>query len=103
MNMNKIILLIIGMAVVTYIPRFLPFKVVSGEKLPKRVRRFLTFIPCTALGALIIPGVFSATPGAVHASVLGIAFALIYAWFRGGIIIPVLGSILVTFGVLLIK
>lgn len=101
--MNNQILLILGMMFVTYIPRLLPFFMVSGKKLPKGLDRFLKFIPYTALGALIIPGVFSAVPEMPEASLLGMGFAFVYAWYKGGIIIPVLGSILMTFFMILIK
>ncbi|HHY91594.1 MAG TPA: AzlD domain-containing protein [Clostridiales bacterium] len=94
---NYILLIILGMTAVTYIPRLAPFLMLSGKELPKPLGRFLSFIPCTALGALIIPGVFSSIPKAPHAAMLGFGFAAIYAWFRGGIIVPVLGSIVVAF------
>ncbi len=95
--MNNYIILILGMAAVTYIPRLAPFLMLSGKELPQSLRRFLSFIPCTALGALIIPGVFSSIPQSPHAAMLGFGFAVIYSWFRGGIIVPVLGSIVVAF------
>ncbi len=101
--MNKILLMILGMTLVTYIPRLLPFLMVSNEDMPKRLRRFLTLIPYTALGALIIPGVFSTTPDMPAASLVGISFAVIYAWFKGGIIVPVIGSIVATFIMLVVK
>lgn len=101
--MNKILLLILGMMLVTYIPRLLPFVIVSKQNLPQGIRKFLLFIPTTALGALIIPGVFSAIPEKPAASLVGIGFACIYAWFKGGIIIPVLGSIAAAFLILIIK
>lgn len=94
--MNKNIILILGMMVVTYIPRLIPFVLVSERKLPNKLKKFLELIPYTALGALIIPGVFSATPQMPQASVIGIGFAFIYSWYKGGIIIPVLGSIMAT-------
>lgn len=103
MSMSNQIQLILGMMLVTFIPRLLPFLFVSEKKLPQRLDRFLSFIPYTALGALIIPGVFSATPQMPQASLLGIGFACVYAWLRGGIIIPVIGSVLVTFIVLMSK
>lgn len=95
--MNNYILLILGMMFVTYIPRLLPFIVLSRTDIPVRLRKFLQFIPYTALGALIIPGVFSATPEMPQAALVGIGFAFFYGWHRGGIIIPVLGSILIAF------
>lgn len=101
--MNNVILLIIGMMLVTYIPRLLPFIMVTGKKLPDNVNRFLEFVPYTALGALIIPGVFSATPEMPQASLIGIVFCLIFAWYKGGIIISVLGSVIVTLVTLMIN
>lgn len=101
--MNKIILLILGMMLVTYIPRLLPFMIMSKQNLPQGIRKFLIFIPSAALGALIIPGVFSAIPEKPVASLVGIGFACVYSWYKGGIIIPVLGSIAAGFCILLIK
>lgn len=87
--------LILLMMLVTYIPRVLPFYIVSTENLPRIVLRFLILVPYTTLGALVIPGVFSAIPEMPLASLGGIGFAIIYSWNKGGIIIPVLGSIVV--------
>lgn len=100
--MNNVLIVVIGMALVTYIPRLIPFFMVSKDDMPKGLRRFLTYIPYTALGALIIPGAFSATPDMPLASIAGIGFAILYSWIRGGIIVPVLGSIVVTFITLII-
>lgn len=95
--MNNIFYVIIGMMVVTYLPRLLPFIFLEKIKLPPKVHRVLTFIPYTALGALIIPGIFTATPSMPIAAISGGVFALVYSWFKGGIIIPILGAILTTF------
>lgn len=98
---NQIILLILGMTAVTYIPRLLPFLMLSQNNIPIRLRRFLKYIPYTALGALIIPGVFSATPQMPYAAGVGMVFAFIFGWVRGGIILPVFGAVFVTFIMLL--
>lgn len=90
-------LLILGMTLVTYIPRLLPFTIMADKKLPKFISDVLLFIPATALGALVIPGVFSSIPGKPVVAFIGILFAIIYSWFKGGIIIPVLGSIFTVF------
>ena len=58
------LLLIAGMAAVTYIPRLLPFLFLTGRPLPPVFKRFLAFIPATALGpdypggerSLVVPG-----------------------------------------------
>ena len=100
--MNKITIVIIGMVLVTYIPRLIPFYIVSGKALPKKLKRFLEFVPYTALGALLIPGGFTAISGVPLASVLGLSFAFLMSWKKGGLIAPVIGAITVVAGVLLL-
>lgn len=97
---TNILLLILGMALVTYIPRSLPFFFIDAKKIPSQIKNFLSFIPYTALGALIFPGVFSSIPAMPIAAIIGISFTILYTWRKGGIIIPVIGTILVTFLIL---
>ncbi len=99
--MNNLILIILGMAAVTYGPRLMPFLLLSDKEIPKRVDAFLKCIPVAAIGALIIPGIFSATPDMPMAALSGLMFTMIFGLWRGGIIIPVLGSVAVTYLVLL--
>lgn len=99
---DKLWLIIVGMMLVTYIPRLIPFLMVSERQLPQKLQQFLEYIPYTALGALVIPGVFNAIPQMPVASIAGIGFAFFYGWYKGGLIIPVLGSILIVFLTLLI-
>jgi branched-subunit amino acid transport protein len=94
---DSLIPLILGMAAVTYGPRLLPFLFFSNTPIPRRVNAFLKCIPVAAIGALIIPGVVTATPEIPQAALLGIGFTAVYGFFRGGIIVPVLGSVGVTF------
>jgi len=94
---DNLIPLILGMAGVTYGPRLLPFLLFSKVKIPRRVDAFLKCIPVAAIGALIIPGVLTATPQLPGAALLGIGFTAIFGLFRGGIIVPVLGSVGVTY------
>lgn len=98
--MNNLIPLVLGMAAVTYGPRLIPFFLMSNREVPKRMDAFLKCIPAAAIGALIIPGVFSATPDMPMAAISGMAFTMIFGLWKGGIIIPVLGSVAVTYFVL---
>ncbi len=91
------LLLIAGMAAVTYIPRLLPFLLLTGRTLPPVCKRFLAFIPYTALGALIIPGVIGAVPGRPWVSLAGLATAMAIAWYRRGLILPVVAAVGVVF------
>lgn len=55
----QILLLILGMAAVTYIPRMLPLVLLRAERIPPSLRAVLQNVPYAALGALIIPGIFT--------------------------------------------
>ena len=54
---QKIILIIIGMSLVTYIPRMLPLVVLSKFDLPPLFLQWLKYIPVAVLSALLAPGV----------------------------------------------
>ena len=99
--MDNLVPLILGMAAVTYGPRLIPFFLINSSQLPKRVDYFLKCIPIAAIGALIIPGVFDAVPNEPVAVICGMGFALVYGFWKGGIIIPVLGSVMATYLILL--
>jgi branched-subunit amino acid transport protein len=93
--MNNIYMLILGMTVVTYLPRLIPFIIMSDKKLPSRLQEFLGYIPYAALGALIIPGFINAIPEHEIASMVGIVTALVLGYLKSGVVIPVLGSIFI--------
>ena len=53
--------LLIGCALVTFIPRILPFIFVRSIKLPKVVIKWLSFIPVCILTALVVEGLIIET------------------------------------------
>lgn len=53
------LLLILGMAAATYVPRMLPLVLLRADRIPPKVRAVLQNVPYAALGALIVPGVFT--------------------------------------------
>jgi branched-subunit amino acid transport protein len=54
--MQKIVLLtILGMAVVTYLPRLLPILALSGRSLPPLLAKWLSCIPAAVLSAMLAP------------------------------------------------
>ena len=55
----EIIFLILGMAVVTYIPRAIPAVLIDKMKFGPKIEKFLKLIPYTAMAALIFPGVLT--------------------------------------------
>ncbi len=46
---------ILGMAVVTYIPRMLPLAVLAKTRIPEGFVRWLSFVPVAVLAALLAP------------------------------------------------
>ena len=59
MQNSDIYLMILGMTLVTYLPRVLPAFLMGRIRLSARVEHFLQLIPYTAMTALVFPGVFS--------------------------------------------
>lgn len=90
--MLKYILLVIGMGLVTYIPRMLPMVLLNGVKLPNRLRTFLSLIPYAALGALIFPGILSST-GNIASAAFGMAAAIALSLAKLNIMFVVTGGI----------
>ncbi|MBD8003811.1 AzlD domain-containing protein [Bacillus norwichensis] len=95
MNSSLIILTIIGMAVVTYIPRMLPFVMFRGKELPPFLQGVLQNVPFATLGALIFPAVLLINEGNILFGLVGAAAAFIIAFFGANVIIVVIGSIVV--------
>ncbi len=94
MNLT-VILLIAGMAAVTYIPRFLPSLFIGRVRLSPRFEKFLKLIPYTAMTALIFPGVLSAVPGAWYIGAAGALAALLLSVSRKiPSVLAVIGAVL---------
>jgi len=100
--MSKTMWIILGLMIVTYIPRLLPFLIISNKKLPGKLRQFLEYVPYAALGALIIPGAINTIPGHPLATAVGLSFAFLYSYLKGGMIITVVGGIIATYIILVI-
>ncbi|MGE5575752.1 MAG: AzlD domain-containing protein [Syntrophothermus sp.] len=91
--MSKWIWLVLGMALVTYLPRMLPLVGLQGFSLPPRVRRWLQNVPYAALGALIFPGILTVQKGHPVVGAAGGLAAVVLALATRNIIVTVLGSI----------
>ncbi|PLR84622.1 branched-chain amino acid transporter [Bacillus canaveralius] len=91
---SEIVWMIIGMGVVTYIPRMLPFVLFQGKELPAFLQGVLRNVPYATLGALIFPGILFIQED-IWYGLLGAAAAFIVAYLGANVIIVVLGSIAV--------
>lgn len=97
MESTKILILILGMAVVTYIPRAIPAVLVDKMKFGEKMEKFLKRIPYTAMSALIFPGVFMVDTANPVIGIVGGAVAGILAWRKCPIMICVLAAIAANF------
>ncbi len=59
MEENTVIIVILGMAAVTYLPRLIPLWALSGKKLPAPVAAWLRHVPPAVLAALLLPSVLT--------------------------------------------
>ncbi len=94
---TEILILVIGMVLVTYIPRLIPFAFLRAEKIPEKWRDYLSHIPHAALGALLLPGFINGIAGNLLASIVGmIAAGLVLLW-KPNILIAMLAALLVSY------
>lgn len=91
----NILLLILGMALVTYIPRLLPALFLDRFKFPQWFQRWLRNIPYAALGALIFPGVILVDKDQPLLGLAGGAVAFLLAVLNLHITLVMAGSIAV--------
>jgi branched-subunit amino acid transport protein len=90
---NAVIWMIIGMAVVTYIPRMLPFIVFKGKELPPFLQGVLKNVPFAVLGALIFPSILLIQEGDLLFGLVGTAAAFLLAFLGANVIVVVIGAI----------
>jgi len=89
---TALLALIAAMGLVTYLPRMLPLVFLPGRAWSPVVERFFRFLPYAALGALIVPGVFTATGHPASATVGALAAAAL-AWRRAHLLLVVAAGI----------
>ncbi|WP_298826845.1 AzlD domain-containing protein [uncultured Planococcus sp.] len=86
--------MVLGMAVVTYIPRAIPLTFLEGKELPEPVQNILRNIPYAVLGALIFPAIFFIQEN-IWFGIIGAIAAFGIAFTGANVMVVVLGSIAV--------
>lgn len=94
--MSRILLIIILSAVVTQIPRTIPYFISFTEKLPKRLRKCMVLLPVAALGALIFPAALTDFDSEWYAGLLGVAVAFGVSRLRLPMIVSIAAALLST-------
>ncbi len=87
---------LITMAIVTYLVRAVPLVLIK-EKIHNRfVLSFLYYMPYAVLSVMTVPAVFFATDHIITA-VVGVAVALVLAFFKKGLLTVAIGASLGVF------
>lgn len=89
-----VIWIIVGMGVVTYVPRMLPLVVFDAKKIHPRLRGVLKNVPYAALGALIFPGILLTNHDLLF-GIIGAGTAFLVAYLGANLIYVVLSAIVV--------
>lgn len=97
MNSTNILILILGMAAVTYIPRAIPAVLVDKMKFGPKTEKFLKLIPYTAMAALIFPGVVTVDTANPAIGLVGGGVAAVLAWRKCPVMVCVLAAIAADF------
>ena len=98
----SVLLLILGMALVTYIPRALPAIWMGQLHFGPSFAKVLNLIPYTAMAALIFPGVLTVDSGRPWIGLVGAAAAAFPALRRRPVMLCVLAAIAAEFIVYLL-
>ena len=88
----KYIIIVIFMAVVTYMPRLIPLVFLNNKELPYLWRRFLKFVPFAALSALIFPDILYST-GDVRSALIGSVVSILLSLLDLNVVFVVFGGI----------
>lgn len=92
-----VFLIIIGMSLLTMIPRMIPAFLVEKLQFRGWVNRWLNAIPFAALGALIFPGILSVKEGEPSVGIMGGIVAVVLSMLGLNVILVVIGAILTVF------
>ena len=85
MNMERVLMSIAVMAIVTYIVRVVPLTLFRKQIKSKYIRSFLDYTPFAVLGVMTFPDVFTST-GSVYSAIAGTIAALILGYMKKGIV-----------------
>jgi branched-subunit amino acid transport protein len=93
--------LILGMSIVTFIPRFLPMAFLTRWVIPERVKMGLGYIPISILSAIVFPILFFNEAGKVEIQpyyLLSAFPVFIFAWKVNSLWLSVILGMLIYWG-----
>lgn len=96
MSFDRVLIMILVMAVVTYLIRMLPFVIFRKKIKSQFIQSFLYYIPYGVLSAMTIPYIFYST-GSIVSAVAGTVIAVILAFRNKSLIIVALSACVATY------
>lgn len=99
--MKSYLPLIMGMALATYLPRFIPLLILKNRQVNDKLREFLYYIPYTSLSILIIRGIITTATGMKLATILAVGVAGLISYRRSQLILSVVAGIFLAFLILM--
>ncbi len=95
-NMTYVLIAVAVMAIVTYIPRFLPLTFMRRKIENRFIKSFLYYVPYAVLAAMTLPSILYSTSGLVSA-ITGMIAAILLAYKNHGLVVVALGAVAVVF------
>lgn len=103
MQLSNYLPLIIGMGLVTFIPRMIPLVFLTKKELSPRIKQFLLYIPYTSLSILIIRGILTSSQELMLPTIIGITIAGLVGYFKSNLVLSVSAGILASFVIISLK
>ena len=96
MDLQRLLICILIMALVTYLPRVLPITLFRKPIKSRFIRSFLDYTPYAVLGALTFPDVFYST-GHLISAAAGTVVAVVLGYFRKSLVVVAVAAIVVVY------
>lgn len=94
--MEKALVAVFLMALVTYLPRVIPMAVFRKEITSNYIKSFLYYVPYAVLASLTFPDIFTSTASLITA-IAGTLTALLLAYKEKSLVVVALVSMLTVF------
>ena len=91
------VIVVIIMALVSYIPRVLPLVFIKKEITNKFIRSFLYYIPYAVLACLTLPAIFYFSSN-IYLSLIGTIVSIVLSLLNQKMYVVVLISVIIVFG-----
>ena len=91
MNLTRLLLCVLLMALVSYLPRMVPIAVFRKKIRNPYVQSFLSYMPYAVLGAMTFPDILYST-SSILSALAGLAVALLLSYFEKGLMPAALGA-----------